>query len=136
MARADNIAIAQDLLTRLGTNAPPDSVLELFADDVTWDVPGDPAAFPWIGRQTGRQSVLSFMTETVDKIERIRLEIEEILASDAQAVILGRLASRVRRTGSLIETEFAIVLTIAAGRIARFRMLEDSFAVSQAARAV
>ena len=34
MARADNIAIAQDLLTRLGTNAPPDSVLELFADDV------------------------------------------------------------------------------------------------------
>jgi ketosteroid isomerase-like protein len=71
MARADNIAIAQDLLTRLGTNAPPDSVLELFADDVTWDVPGDPAAFPWIGRQTGRQSVLSFMAETVDKIERI-----------------------------------------------------------------
>jgi uncharacterized protein len=50
-------------------------------------------------------------------------------------VILGSLASKVKQTGKTIETSFAIVLTVAHGEIVRFHMLEDSFAVSQAARA-
>ncbi|MBV8614124.1 MAG: nuclear transport factor 2 family protein [Acetobacteraceae bacterium] len=102
---------------------------------MTWDIPGDTSAFPWIGRHSGRQAVISFLAETTEKIERIRFDIDEILASDTRAVILGRLASRVRRTGKVIETAFAIILTISEGRITRFQMLEDSFAVSQAAYA-
>ncbi len=133
MAQPDNIAIAQELLARLGAHAPPDEVLDLFAVDMTWDVPGDPAAFPWIGRRFGLEAVRSFLSETQAQLERVRFEVEDVLASDTQAVILGSLASRVTRTGNVIETEFAIVLTIAAGRITRFRMLEDSFAVAQAA---
>ena len=39
-----------------------------------------------------------------------------------------------KRTGKIIETDFAIVLTVANGEIVRFQMLEDSFAVAQAAR--
>ena len=37
-------------------------------------------------------------------------------------------------TGKIIKTDFAIVLTVANGEIVRFQMLEDSFAVSKAAR--
>jgi ketosteroid isomerase-like protein len=33
----------------------------------------------------------------------------------------------------VVETSFAIILTIADGEISRFQMLEDSFAVSRAA---
>jgi hypothetical protein len=43
--------------------------------------------------------------------------------------------SKVKRTAKIINTDFAIILTIANGEIVRFQMLEDSFAVSQAARA-
>jgi ketosteroid isomerase-like protein len=64
---------------------------------------------------------------------RTGLEIDEILASDTRAVVIGRLTSRVKRTGRTINTDFAMVMTIAEGQIARFQMLEDSFAVSQAA---
>ncbi len=39
-----------------------------------------------------------------------------------------------KRTGKIVKTDFAIVLTVANGEIVRFQMLEDSFAVSQAAR--
>ena len=39
-----------------------------------------------------------------------------------------------KRTGKIVKTDFAIVLTIANGKIVRFQMLENSFAVSQAAR--
>ena len=133
MAQADNIAIAKEFLSRLGSDAEPDAIIELFAESMTWDVPGDTSAFPWIGRQSGSQAVRAFLTETAEKVARIRLDIDDILASDTRAVVLGRLASRMKRTGKIIATDFAIILTIAEGRITRFQMLEDSFAVSQAA---
>jgi len=40
-----------------------------------------------------------------------------------------------KSTGKILETAFAFVLTVSGGKITRFRMLEDSFAVSRAARA-
>jgi len=67
-------------------------------------------------------------------IERISFEVQDILAGDNRAVILGSLASKLKRTGKIVKTDFAIVLTVTNGEIVRFQMLEDSFAVSQAAR--
>jgi len=67
-------------------------------------------------------------------IERLSFEVHDILASGNRAVILGSLASRLKRTGKIIKTDFAIVLTVVNAEIVRFQMLEDSFAVSQAAR--
>jgi hypothetical protein len=65
---------------------------------------------------------------------RNRFDVQDVLANDERAVILGSLASRVRRTARIITTDFAIVLTVVNGEIVCFQMLEDSFAVSQAAR--
>ena len=61
--------------------------------------------------------------------------MHDIFAGNDREVILGSLASRLKKTGKTIETDFAIVLTVANGKIIRFQMLEDSFAVSRAARA-
>jgi len=133
MTQADNIAITREFLRRLRLGDEPATVAELFAEDMEWDIQGDTSAFPWIGRQSGRQAVLSFLTETAKRIERIRLDIDDILANDTRAVILGSLAFRVKHTSKVIETFFAIILTIAVGQITRFQMLEDSFAVSRAA---
>ena len=68
-------------------------------------------------------------------IERITFDVNDIfVAGGERAVILGSLASRLRRTGRIIKTDFAIVLTITHGEIVRFRVLEDSVAVSEAVR--
>lgn len=67
--------------------------------------------------------------------ELLTFDVEEVLASDARAVIVGELASRIKATDKVVETAFAIVLTISGDRVIRFQMLEDSFAVSLAARA-
>ncbi len=132
MAEADNIAIAQEFLHRLGSGGEPATVAELFAENLEWDIPGDGSAFPWIGKHSGRPALVAFLAETAEQIDRIRVDIDDILASDTRVVILGSLASRVKRTGKVIETYFAIILTIADGQISRFQMLEDSFAVSRA----
>jgi uncharacterized protein len=54
--------------------------------------------------------------------------------SDTRAVIRGKLAARLKTTDKVVEAVFAIILTMSGGRITRFQMLEDSFAVSRAAR--
>ena len=61
-------------------------------------------------------------------------EVQTILADDGRAVILGALASENLRHRKDHRDSFAIILTIANLEIARFQMLEDSFAVSRAAR--
>jgi ketosteroid isomerase-like protein len=64
----------------------------------------------------------------------IRFDDHEVFSNDERAVTFGSLASGVRRTGGIVTTDFAIVLTVINGKIARFQMLEDSFSVSGAAR--
>jgi len=56
------------------------------------------------------------------------------LADEGRAVIFGNLASKVNATGKIIESPFALILNVSDGKITRFQMLEDTFAVSRAAR--
>jgi ketosteroid isomerase-like protein len=92
-------------------------------------------ALPWIGHRTGRQAVVDFVSTTRALLEPLSFDVEDIAASDTRAVIVGELASRIRTTDKVVETAFAIILTVAGERITRFQMLENSFAVSLAARA-
>jgi ketosteroid isomerase-like protein len=82
-----------------------------------------------------RSAAADFFRDVRRLIEPLRFEIHDVLTNDSRAVIVGELASRVKSTGKTVETAFAFVLTVSGGEITRFRMLEDSFAVSQAARA-
>jgi uncharacterized protein len=88
---------------------------------------------PWIGQKFGRAAVTDFVKDSRALIERISFDVHDILADDDRAVILGSLASKFKRTSKIVKTDFAIVLTVGNGEIVRFQMLEDSFAVSQAA---
>ena len=89
---------------------------------------------PWIGRQTGRSAVSDFIRDSRRLIERRRFDVQEILASEDRAVIVGELATRINATGKIIESAFVLILTFSDGEVTRFQMLEDSFAVSRATR--
>jgi ketosteroid isomerase-like protein len=66
--QANNIAIAREFLSRLGAGTEPDAIVELFAEDMTWDVRGHSSAFPWVGGQSGRQAVRAFLAEAASWI--------------------------------------------------------------------
>ncbi|MBV8468321.1 MAG: nuclear transport factor 2 family protein [Burkholderiaceae bacterium] len=129
-----NLDLANAFLAKLGSGASPDQVAALFAEDLLWNIPGDAGALPWLGRKIGRSAVVDFVRDTRAMLERESFEIQDVLASDQRAVILGELKSRLIQTGKSVETPFALVLTFANGKIASYLMLEDSFAVSRAAR--
>ena len=56
--------------------------------------------------------------------------VTRLVAERGYAALIGPTGSKLKRTGKLVTTDFAIILTVCNGEIVRFQMLEDSFAVS------
>lgn len=133
MNRNQNITTAQTLLEGIGRGWSPDNIAALCTADLQFEIQGDDGVLPWIGHKTGRAAMADFIREIRSGTEPIAFDVEDILASETRAVIVGALKTRIKATGNVIDSQFAIVLTIADGLILRFQMLEDSFAVSRAA---
>ena len=129
----NNLGFAQNFLQKLGAG-DSQALSHLFAEDARWEIAGDEGALPWLGKQTGREAIVGFVRDTAALLTRESLNVQDILANEHRALIFGDLASVVKATGKRIETSFVLVLEIGGGVITSFRMLEDSFAVSRAAR--
>lgn len=134
MSQPQNIAIAQQLLEGLGGGRAPEEIAAPFSPDLVFEVQGDDGVLPWIGRKTGRSALIDFVRDIRTMTEPLDFNVEDVLASESRAVIVGALRTRIKATGEVTSTQFAIILTIAGGVITRFQMLEDSFDVSRAAR--
>jgi uncharacterized protein len=134
MSHQQNVAIARNLLERIGSRQDPAEIAALFDADLVFEIQGDDGVLPWIGRKTGRQAVVDFIRDIRALTEPITFVVEDILASDSRAAIIGALQTRIKATGKIIATQFAIILTITGDVVTRYQMLEDSFDVSRAAR--
>ena len=134
MSYPKNIAIAQKLLEGIGGGHEPDMIATPFAPDLQFEIQGDDGVLPWVGRKTGRAALSDFIREIRVLTEPISFDVEDILGSETRAAIVGALQTRIKATGRIIRSQFAIILTIADETVTRFQMLEDSFDVSKAAR--
>jgi uncharacterized protein len=134
MSHQQNIAIAQKLLEGIGSGRDPAEIAASFDANLRFEIQGDDGVLPWIGRKTGRQAVADFIRDIRALTEPVTFEIEDILASKSRAAIIGALQTRIKATGKITATQFAIILTISGDVVTRFQMLEDSFDVSKAAR--
>ena len=134
MSHQQNIAIARKLLDGISRGQDPAEIAALFDADLVFEIQGDDGVLPWIGRKTGRRAIADFIRDIRTLTEPLTFNIEDVLASDSRAAIIGALQTRIKATGRITATQFAIILTIAGDVVTRFQMLEDSFDVSRAAR--
>ena len=134
MSCQQNIAFAQKLVEGIGGAQDPSEIAALFDANLLFEIQGDDGVLPWIGRRTGRQAIADFIRDIRTLNEPVAFDIEDILASDRRAVIIGALRTRIKATGKITAMQFAIILTITGDVVTRFQMLEDSFHVSKAAR--
>ncbi|MDZ7279993.1 nuclear transport factor 2 family protein [Pantoea eucrina] len=125
-------AVAEAFFQRIATAKEVSAIAELVSDDVDWLVPGNTQRVPWVGRKHGRAGVAEFYAQIRAELVPEHFEIKEILVKATRLVAIGSLASRVKKTQKLIETEFVLDMLIEEGLITRFRMFEDSYAVSEA----
>ena len=129
------LALAQGLLEKIGKRAPIEELADLVSDDLVFEVAGDATAMPWVGPpKIGRQAFTNFIQDQRELLTTDAFRVDDILHNDTRAVILGELSSTVIKTTRVIQTYFALILTISDNRITRFQMMEDSYAVSLAAR--
>jgi ketosteroid isomerase-like protein len=135
MSQDKNIAIAQQLLAGIADSRPPETLSAMFAEDLRFEIQGDNGVLPWIGHKTGRQAAEDFFRDIRVLTETVKFEVEDILGSPNRAVIVGELATRIKSSGKIINSQFAIILTISGDTITRFQMLEDSFDLSRTVRA-
>src|SRR5713101_2563789 len=110
MSQNETLHLAQKFLGRMGSGAEPTEIAKLFSETLEWEIAGDTGALPWIGHKSGRAAITDFVRDSRAMIERISFEVHDILASDKRAVILGSLASKLKRTGKIVTTDFAIIL--------------------------
>src|SRR5215207_9133647 len=125
MGQNDTVRLAQEFLNAMG-GAEPAEIAKLFSESLEWNIAGDTGVLPWIGQKSGRAAITDFVNDSRTMMERISFEVHDILAGADRAVILGSLASKLKRTDKIVQTDFAIVLTVANAEIVRFQMLEDS----------
>jgi len=135
MSQQQNITIAQTLLAGIGGGQDPAEIAAPFAKDLIFEIQGDDGVLPWVGKKAGQQAVEDFIREIRVLTEPLKFDVEDILASEHRVAIVGSLETKIKATGRVTATQFAIILTIAEGVVTRFQMLEDSFDVSKAARA-
>jgi ketosteroid isomerase-like protein len=133
MSQPQNIAIARQLLEGLGGGRAPEEIAAPFSPDLVFEIQGE-GVLPWIGHKTGRSALVDFVRDIRTMTEPLDFNVEDVLASESRAAIVGALRTRIKTTGEVTSTQFAIILTIAGGVVTRFQMLEDSFDVSRAAR--
>lgn len=124
--------VTEAFFHRIATAKDVHEIAELVSENVDWWVAGNTLVVPWIGRKQGRKGVAEFYAQIRAQLSSEYFEIKDILFKDKHVVAIGELASRVKKTDKLIETEFVLDMYIEEGLITRFRMFEDSHAVSEA----
>ncbi|GAA4941765.1 ketosteroid isomerase-like protein [Nonomuraea thailandensis] len=126
----------QELLRRIG-EGDADRAAELFAEECdwlyNWPAEGHPAV-PWIRPRSSRSDAADLF-RALRKYHVPELNdtvVTRILVDGDDAVVFGQFTQTVAATGRPYTSAFALRLTVADGRIARYHIYEDSLAVARA----
>jgi len=109
-----------------------EQLINLFADEVDWYIPGNQNIAPWLGRRSSKQEVKEFFNLLWKNTEAISAHIDNILADKNFAVVIGEFSTRMLKTNKIVESVFSIHITIENDLIVRYRLQEDSYGVSVA----
>ncbi len=102
----------------------PQAVVELFAPDATWVIPGDPSLVPWVGTRD-RDGIPAHLVAQAENATPTSFALHKVLVDGEDAVALGRFGYRFASGGSL-DDPFAAHLVVRDGLIRSFVIHEDS----------
>lgn len=109
-----------------------DHLINLFSDKVDWDIPGDVSKVKWLGKRSSRQEIKDSFSLLWSNIQPQTVNISKIFIDGPEAVITGDFTTKMLQTGRIVESIFFIHFVVENNKIVKYRLLEDSFAVSKA----
>jgi ketosteroid isomerase-like protein len=120
-------------LERLGTQ-DAEGLGELFAEEINWFVPGDPALMPWAGARSRKSDVPNYFYALWAALEpgKSVVSVETVVTDGDEAVIFAVFDHVAAATGRPFHTDVAMRLTVMKGKITRMHLFEDTAAVAAA----
>ena len=113
---------------RARISCDPERIALFLDDDVEWCIAGPVELMHFCGERRGKQAVIDALVRHVPaQLEVVGMEPEEVLVDGERAAALCLLTAKHARTGRTISYRCAQFLHFRDGRIARFRVLIDSF---------
>lgn len=123
--------IVENFLKHLG-NRDLDNITCLFSDEIDWYIPGNEKEVQWLGKRNNNTEVKDFFKQLWANTQPISASIERILYADDHAVIVGQFSTKMLQTDHIAHSIFFIYIVIENQKIIKYRLLEDSYAVSEA----
>lgn len=103
----------------------------LFADSVSFSIP-HPPGIPWVPVVDSADGMRTFFELLQTHIQPKEFDLHQVIAEGDDVILVGRMVSEVRKTGRDIDTAFALHTTVRDGRITRYHLYEDTYAVARA----
>lgn len=108
------------------------ALIDLFSETVEFQVFGAPNV-PWTGPRSTKKEIGEFFPLFGKHLTPPEeFTITSTLIDDEDAVVIGRNVFQVIATGKKFTNNFAIHFTVTDGKIVRYHMYEDSYAISVA----
>jgi ketosteroid isomerase-like protein len=108
-----------------------EGLLQLFTDDILWQVPEVENA-QFTGTRQGIAEAGEFFQQLAGSETYSRFEPLEFIAQNDKVVVLGELAATVTSTGRTYETPWVHVFTLRDGKVAEFQEFFDTAAATRA----
>jgi len=97
------------------------AVLNSYADDVDWAMPGSPDVIPYAGRRRGIEQVTQFYA-TFSQIEEVeQMELQDFIAKGDRVLVFGHYKGLVKSTGRKYTKDFVHAVTLCNGKVSTFR---------------
>lgn len=109
-----------------------ETLTQLFAETIDWDIPGNEELAPWLGKRTKRNEVKDFFKLLWKSIEPISAQIDHILVEGDFAIATGHFSSKMNRSGQVFSSMFSAHFTVNDSLIVRYRLQEDSHGLVEA----
>ncbi len=127
----NSLAIAQNFLKHL-TERNLEDLTSLFSENLDWYIPGDESKAEWLGKRNNRKDVSAFYELLWKNTEPVSAKIDNMFTDKQNAVITGEFSTRMIATNKIVDSMFCIQMQIQSNQIVKYRLLEDSYAVSKA----
>ncbi len=107
------------------------AVVDLFIDKPDWYIQGNESLAPWLGKRNTKEQVKEFFLLLWSGTEPLVANVEHIVVQGELAVISGEFTTKMLKTGRIVNSLFSILMRIENGLITKYRLFEDSYAVSE-----
>lgn len=103
-----------------------DGVIDLLADDIKWEIPGDKNLAPWLGNRSNKEGIREFFSLQKQHVESLIFDTNQLVVEGENAVAVGYLSSRMLKTNKMFNSHFMTHFTVKDKKITHYFFSEDS----------